>query len=299
MIFSEKINQGVIYMLISAACLSFMGAFAKIVAEDMPTIEIIFFRNFIGVILISLTVFKTPIIQVGGKPWLLIFRAVIGFLAMLSFFYNLANIPLADAVTYSRLSPIFTALFAFWFLKEKIGSRGWLAIALGFLGMLLVMQPFSTGVQKSHIFGLINAVCAALAFTSIRELRRYYDTRTIVLYFMGIGLIVPIISMLFSEFYSNDFFAFMMGKFTTPQGVDWFYLIGIGVFSAIGQIYMTKAYGVTKAGIVGAAGYSVILFSMIIGLVLGDALPNALAILGIVGIVSAGLLIASEKSEKQ
>lgn len=295
MIFSKKINQGVIYMLISATCLSFMGAFAKIVAEQLPTIEIIFFRNLFGVMLISLTLFKTPIIQTGGKPWLLIFRAVIGLLAMLSFFYNLANIPLADAVTYSRLSPIFTALFAFWFLKEKIGRRGWFAIALGFLGMLLVMQPFSTGLQESHLFGLINAVCAALAFTSIRELRRYYDTRTIVLCFMGVGLIVPIISMLFSEYYSNNFFAFMMGKFTMPQGIDWFYLIGLGVFSAIGQIYMTKAYGVTKAGIIGAAGYSVILFSMIIGLVLGDALPNGIAIIGIAGIISAGVLIASEK----
>lgn len=299
MIVSGKINQGVIYMLISATCLSFMSAFAKILAEELPTIEIIFFRNLIGVILISLTIFKTPIIQIGGKPWLLIFRAMIGLLAMLSFFYNIANIPIADAVTYSRLSPIFTALFAFWFLKENIGRRGWFAIALGFLGMLLVMQPFSSGLQKSHIFGLINAVCAALAFTSIRELRRYYDTRTIVFYFMLMGLIVSIISMLSSEYYSNDFFAFMMGKFTMPQGVNWFYLIGIGVFAAVGQLYMTKAYSTTKAGIVGAAGYSVILFSMVIGLVLGDALPNSIAIIGIVGIISAGVLIASEKSEKQ
>jgi drug/metabolite transporter (DMT)-like permease len=165
--------------------------------------------------------------------------------------------------------------------------------------MLLVMQPFSTGLQKSHIFGLINAVCAALAFTSIRELRRYYDTRTIVFYFMGIGLMVSIISMFSSEYYSSDFFAFMMGKFTMPQGVDWLYLVGIGVFSAIGQIYMTKAYGVTKAGIVGAAGYSVILFSIVIGLVLGEALPNSISIIGIVGIISAGVLIASEKSEKK
>lgn len=282
-------------MLISAVCLAIMSAFAKILASDMPTIEIVFFRNLIGVTLIGLTIFKAPIKQKGGKPWLLFFRAAIGLLAMLSFFYNIAHIPLADAVTYSRLSPIFTALFAFWFLKEKIGNKGWFAIFLGFIGMLLVMQPSINGFEKSSIFGLINAVCAALAFTSIRELKKYYDTRSIVLSFMGIGLIVPIVSMVASEFYVSSFFDFMMGKFVLPVGVEWLYLAGIGVFSSIGQIYMTKAYGATKAGIVGAVGYSVILFSLILGLILGDSLPSTLAFIGIAGIVTAGVLIAKDK----
>jgi drug/metabolite transporter (DMT)-like permease len=166
----KNINQGVKFMLISAVCLSLMSAFAKVLATNLPTIEIVFFRNLIGVALISLTFLKTPMKQTGGKPWLLFFRAAIGLLAMLSFFYNIANISLADAVTYSRLSPIFTAIFAMWFLREKIGVRGWCAIALGFIGMLFVMQPSGLILEKSHLFGLLNAVCAALAFTSIREL---------------------------------------------------------------------------------------------------------------------------------
>lgn len=295
MIFSKNINQGVKYMVISAFCLAIMGAFAKVLATNLPTIEIVFFRNLVGGTLIVLTIFKTPIVQKGGKPWLLIFRAIVGVIALLSFFYNIANISLAAAVTYSRLSPIFTAIFAFWFLKEKIGSRGWFAIFLGFIGMLLVMQPFVNGFEQSHIIGLLNAICAALAFTSIRELKSYYDTRTIVLCFMGVGIIVPIVSMSLSEFYMNDIFSFMMGQFILPVGIEWLYIVGIGTFSSIGQIYMTKAYGVTKAGIVGAAGYSVILFSLIIGLLLGDSFPNMLAIIGIIGIVSAGILIASDK----
>jgi len=294
-VFSKNINQGVKYMVISAFCLAIMGAFAKILSTTLPTIEIVFFRNLVGGVLISLTIFKYPILQKGGRPWLLLFRAVIGVVALLSFFYNIANISLAAAVTYSRLSPIFTAIFAFWFLKEKIGSKGWFAIFLGFIGMLLVMQPFINGFEQSHIIGLLNAICAALAFTSIRELRNYYDTRTIVLCFMGVGLIVPIVSMIVSEFYINSIFSFMMGQFILPIGIEWLYIVGIGTFSSIGQIYMTKAYGVTKAGIVGAAGYSVILFSLIIGVLLGDSFPNIMGIIGIIGIVSAGILIASDK----
>jgi drug/metabolite transporter (DMT)-like permease len=291
-----KVNQGVLYMLISAMCLSLMASMAKILANNLPTIEIVFFRNSIGILLIMLTFYKLPLKQSGGKPLLLFFRAAIGLIAMLSFFYNIANITLADAVTYSRMSPIFTAMFALWFLKEKIGIKGWFAILLGFVGMLLVMQPVGFEFEKVHLFGLLNAVCAALAFTSIRELRKYYDTRVIVLSFMGIGTIVPILSMLLSSYYQNDFFSFMMGEFIMPKSFDWIYIIGVGITASLGQVYMTKAYGITRAGLVGAAGYSVIIFSLIIGFVLGDDLPNLLGFFGILSIVIGGVIIAREKN---
>ena len=292
---NNTINKGMQYMLISAICLAIMSAFAKVVMLTLPTIEIVFFRNFLGVVLISSTLFKKPIKQTGGKPFLLFFRASIGLIAMLSFFYNIASITLADAVTYSRMSPIFTALFALWFLKEYIGMKGWTAIALGFFGMLLLMQPFGTGFNTNHLFGLLNAVCAALAFTSIRELKKYYDTRTIVLSFMGIGLIVPIVLMIISEYYIFTTFEFITGKFIIPQGIQWVYLIGIGITASLGQIYMTKAYSETKAGLVGSVGYSVIIFSLIIGQFLGDSLPNLFGLMGIMAIIGAGILIAKEK----
>ena len=293
---NRKINQGVLYMLISALCLSCMAAMAKVLANHLPTIEIVFFRNSIGVVLIMLTFFKLPLKQSGGKPFLLFFRAAIGLIAMLSFFYNIANISLADAVTYSRMSPIFTAIFALWFLREKIGIKGWLAIFLGFIGMLMVMQTNGFMLEKAHIFGILNALCAALAFTSIRELRKYYDTRVIVLSFMGIGTIVPIFSMVLSSYYQNDFFSFMMGEFIMPRSFDWIYIIGIGITASLGQVYMTKAYGITRAGLVGVAGYSVIIFSLIIGLFLGDDLPNLLSFVGIVSIILGGVIIAREKN---
>ncbi|WP_331774676.1 DMT family transporter [Sulfurospirillum sp. 1612] len=282
-------------MLISSVCLALMSAFVKMVSKDLPTIEIVFFRNILGVLVISLSFVKKPMRHVGGKPWLLFFRGAIGLIAMLSYFYNITHIPLVDAVTYSRTSPLFTALFAFLLLHEKIGFKGLLAMLLGFIGMLLVMQPGGE-IHKSYIFGLLNAVCAALAFTSIRELKRYYDTRAIVLSFMGIGLLVPIFSMIVSHFYVSETFDFIMGDFIMPQGIQWFYLAGIGTFASISQIYMTRAYGAANAVIVGATGYSVILFSLLIGLVLGDNLPNIIGIIGIVFIILGGIIIAKEKN---
>lgn len=293
---TTKINQGLKFMLISAICLAIMGSMAKILSSHLPTIEIVFFRNSLGVILITISIMKSPLKQIGGKPLLLFFRAFVGLIAMLSFFYNIANISLSDAVTYSKMSPIFTAIFALWFLKERIGLKGWFAICLGFVGMLLVMQPDGFSFERAHLFGLLNALCAALAFTSIRELKKYYDTRVIVLSFMGIGTFIPVVAMLLSTVYTNDTFSFLLGTFIMPTNLDWLVILGIGLSSTLGQIYMTKAYGATRAGLVGAVGYSVIPFSIIIGLFLGDDLPNTLAFIGIIAIILGGILIAKQKS---
>ena len=93
-----------------------MGAFAKIASQNMSSIEVVFFRNVFGVLIIGYAVYKKPLEQVGGKPWLLFFRGFMGFSALLAFFYNIAHIPLGEAMTYSKTSPIFTALFAWLFL---------------------------------------------------------------------------------------------------------------------------------------------------------------------------------------
>lgn len=289
----KSVNQGIIFMLISAFCLALMSALIKALGSQMSTVEMVFFRNIVGVLIIGVSFLKVPIKQKGGKPFLLLFRGFIGFVAMIAYFYNVTHIPLADAVTYSRTSPIFTAIFAMIFLKEGIGLKGWFAISLGFLGMILVMQP-SGGFSKDHIFGFVNAICAALAFTSIRELKRHYDTRSIVLSFMGTGVVLTTILMIISEFYYVEGLDFILGKFIMPVGIQWVYLGGIGFFSFLGQIYLTKAYGATKAGIVGAAGYSVIVFSIILGLLMGDNLPNILAFVGIFLIIGGGILNAKK-----
>ncbi len=143
----------------------------------MDSVEVVFFRNGITMMVVALSIFKLPIKQVGGKPWLLLFRALIGFASMLVFFYNIAHIPLADAITFSRTAPIFTAILAFFFLKEHMGWKAWLAVFIGFIGIVLVMKPSGLMLSKTDLFGLFSGLGAALAYTSVRELNKVYDTR--------------------------------------------------------------------------------------------------------------------------
>ncbi len=287
-----RTDKGILYMLFASFCFALMGAFAKELSSYMTSLEVVFFRNVFGVVLISATLFKIPLKQKGGKGLLLFFRGFVGFMALLAFFYNIAHISLADAMTFSKTSPIFTAIFAFIFLKERISPRGWIAIFIGFIGIIFIMKPSGIGLKKSDILGLFSGMAAALAYTSVRELRNYYDTRAIVLSFMGIGTIAPLFLMVISPYINFGKLDFMLGRFVMPQGILWVYILGMGIFATLAQTYMTKAYALTKAGIVGAVSYSNIIFSIFVGLALGDAFPDIWTILGIVLIILGGVMVS-------
>ncbi len=282
-------------MLMASFTFAIMGAFAKVASESMPSLEVVFFRNVAGVFLIGLAVLKKPMRHVGGKPFLLFFRGFIGFAALLAFFYNIANIPLGDAITYSKTSPIFTAVFAWIFLREKLSSRAWLAVFMGFVGILFITQPTGVGFSKYDVLGIFSGVGAALAYTSVRELKSYYDTRAIVLSFALTGTVGPIILFLISPYLNMPELDFMLGEFVMPKGVVWVYVIAMGVLATISQLLMTKAYGETKAGIVGAVSYSNIGFSILVGFTLGDSLPSLVTTFGITLIVMAGIMVARAK----
>ena len=291
----KNINKGVKYMLIASFTFAIMGACAKLASESMSSLEVVFFRNLAGVVLVGFAVLKTPMKHKGGKPWLLFFRGFMGFVALLAFFYNIAHIPLGDAMTYSKTSPIFTAIFAWIFLKENLSIKAWIAIFVGFIGIVFITEPSGIGFSKYDLLGIFSGVGAALAYTSIRELRNYYDTRAIVLSFMGVGTLGPIVLFAVSPYINIPELDFMFARFIMPEGVMWFYLIAMGVFATLSQVLMTKAYGETKAGIVGAVSYSNILFSILVGVLLGDALPSLTTTIGIILIVIAGIVVAKLK----
>ena len=287
-------DKGILYMLFASFLFAIMGGFAKELSASMSSLEVVFFRNVFGVFLIGFMVFKNPIKQKGGKPFLLFFRGFMGFIALLAFFYNIAHISLADAMTFAKTAPVFTAFFAYIFLKEKMNTYGWLALFIGFVGIVLITQPQGLTFTKTDLLGIFSGLGAALAYTSVRELKKHYDTKSIVLSFMLTGTLGPLVLLALAPYVQVEGLDFMFAEFTMPQGMDWFNIAGLGLFATMAQMYMTKAYGETKAGIVGAISYSNIVFAIIIGLMLGDSLPNMLTSLGILAIVGAGILVVKK-----
>ncbi len=289
---NKDLVGGIKYMLFASFFFAVMGGFAKELSHDMSAVEVVFFRNIFGVLFISLTLLKYPITQKGGKIWLLLFRGLMGFAALLAFFYNIAHISLAEAMTYSRTSPIFTAFFAFVFLKEKLYRLGWLGIFIGFVGIVFITRPEGIyDVDKYDLLGLFSGIGAALAYTAVRELREYYDARVIVLSFMVIGTIGPVILLFVGSFYAPSNLDYLFAKFIMPKTGDMIFILLLGISGSLAQVYMTKAYAVTKAGIVGAISYSNIIFSIIVGIFLGDSFPDFFTTFGIILIIVAGILV--------
>ncbi len=292
----KNMDRGILLMLLASLSFAMMGGFAKILTDALPPVEITFFRNVAGVILVGMTIYKVPLNQIGGKPLLLLFRGTMGFLALLAYFYIMAYIPLGEAVTYNKTSPIFVAIFAYLFLGEKLPKTALLAIVVGFLGIVLVAKPDGFSLDKYDMLGIFSGIGAALAYTSIRELRRYYDTRAIVLSFMGMGTIGPVVLMLLSPIVGGQSGDMLFAPFVMPVGDEWFMIVAVGIFATISQILMTKAYELTKAGIVGTISYSNIVFAIIIGVALGDPIPDMWTFLGIAFVIGAGLLVALPKA---
>jgi len=288
----DNINLAIKYMLISSFLFSFAGGFAKELSNHMSSIEVVFFRNLTGVIIILFAIYKSPLKQQGGKFFLLFIRGFIGFTALLMYFYNIAHIPLAEAFTFSKMSPIFTAIFSYILLQEKLSNIAWFGIFTGFFGVLFITGFDVTSLDKTDWLGILSGVGAGLAYTSIRELRKYYENRAIVLSFMVVGTIGPIILLILGEFYTSKTFDWVIAPFIMPEGIVWLYILGLGVFATFSQIYMTKAYSLAQGGIVGTISYSTIIFSVIVGMFLGDMFPSITILIGIGFIILSGILVA-------
>ena len=292
-------NLGVYYMLIASFYFALNGALAKVMSEQMSSAEIVFFRNIVGlgIVLISLRGVKN--FGSGGRPWLLFFRAFIGSCGIMATFYNIAHIDLGTAFTFQKTAPIFTALFSSFFLGERLNSASWFAILLGFGGIMLVIQPH-IAISTTDIVGVLGGMCAGLAYTSVRELRKYYATNLIILVFvLGASLISG--ALMCAEYFlaNSQILGIDLSKFAyfnMPNLFGWVLVGLLGVSGIYFQKYMTRSYAATKkAGIVAAISYTDIIFSLFLGIMLGDSLPNAMALFGIFVVILSGIIIARQR----
>jgi drug/metabolite transporter (DMT)-like permease len=164
---TQNLRQGIIFMLIASFSFALVGACTRILRDSISSVEIVFFRNLIGVLFIAYSVYKRPLKQLGGKPFLLIFRGVIGTIALYTYFYSITKIGLAEAITYQQTYPIFIAIFSIFIAGEGLRRNEWLAVLLGFAGICFIFIPqMSGGIHstRSHIIGISNAILTGFAY---------------------------------------------------------------------------------------------------------------------------------------
>ncbi len=284
-------------MLLGALISAFNGALAKILSEEISALEIVFFRNLIGVglILYALRI-QAPTLH-GGKIHLLFMRGLFGFSAMILFFYTITVIPLGEAITLNKTSPLFVSILAFYLLGEHLSKRAIFALCIGFVGIVLITKPFNVEISYAHILGIFGGLFAALAYATIKKIKDIYDSRIIVLSFVGIGSLLPAILFMISPYIdAPNSISFLFPEFVFPTSLTiWLLIVIMAIISTLSQWLLTKAYSNSKASIIGVISYTNIPFAIGFGYLLGDKFPDFWTYCGIGFIVLGGILVSKSK----
>lgn len=287
--------RGILFMLCASILFACMGGSVKLLDRAYSPLHIALFRSLIGLLPILYSLYTRPAIKTKkSAPLLLAFRGIIGTFTLLLLFYNLATLTLAETITYIQSAPFFIAIFSYFFLGQKLSKIGWLAVIMGFLGVVLITRP-NSNQTSIPITGILSSLMTALAYTSISKLKQMYDTRIIVLSFLFWGSLLPLFFIIlpFPEIIFIRNIYYPLPEFELWSGI---YLILVGLFALGGQLFLTKAYGEAKAAILGVIGYFNIVFSLGLGVLLGDRWPDKQQALGMIIIIISGILISKEKS---
>jgi len=289
----KNIDKGMLFMFFSALVSALNGAVAKIISEDMSALEIVLFRNLIGLFLILLTLKHTPSKLKGGKIGLLLVRGLLGFSAMILFFYTISTIPLGEAIVLNKTSPLFVSVLAFYLLNEHLSKRAILALFVGFIGIVLITKPFDMAISYEHFLGVLGGFLAAAAYTTIKKIKNIYDTRVIMLSFLSVGTFLPALFFLIAPYIeAPHYVAFLFPSFTVPKDLTLWLLIGfMSLVATLSQWLLTKAYSMSNLSLIGVVSYMNIPFAIGFGFVLGDSFPDILSFIGIGLIVIGGVLV--------
>jgi drug/metabolite transporter (DMT)-like permease len=272
-------------MLISALAFALMAALVKEAGQlGIPLLQIIFVRALVSVVLSLIDIGRARVHPLGNRKALLFARGLSGFLALTGVFYALFHLSMAQATVLQYLHPVFTALLAFLFLAERPTTATLACIALSLLGLACMVMPYWTASDATPallwpvIAGLGGAFGSGVAYTLVRKLVMTEHPSVIVLYFPLIC--VPGTLLLGGE------------DFIWPTVAGWSVLLGVGCFTQLGQLTLTKAMQLDAASRVTSLSYVQIIFASILGWLAFGEIPTQATLLG-GGLILMGAIVSA------
>lgn len=270
-------------MLLSALAFSVMTLLVKLCGRTLPTQEIVLARALLTLLFTLFALWRAGVKPLGSMQPLLWLRGVTGSLALVCVYYAVKHLPLAEATVLQYLYPPLTAALAAWLLHERLHSVVFVSLALGIVGIVLVAQPSALfGVHSEPASGLAiaaaigGAVLSACAYVIVRKLGATEHPLVIVLYFPLVALPCSLPGLL--------------DHFVWPQGVEWLWLLGVGVATQTGQVSITKALSLDAASKTAAYSYVQVPLAALWGALFFDAWPNTYSALGALLILTGAVL---------
>ena len=268
------------WMLIAGALFATMGVFAKLLAGQFSGAELAMYRSAFGLLAIGgFVVWRRQTLKTrfaAGHLW----RGLTGTISLVAYFYAMTVLPLATAITLNYTSPIFLTMLSTFLLKEKFSPRLLGAVALGFVGIALLLRPTLSNDQwVVGLIGLASGFFAACAYVNVKKLGDAGEPEWRVVFYFGVA---GAVGAALTQAVAGSFHA------VTPDNVV--KLLAMGAAATVAQLAMTRAYASGNTFLVSTFAYSTVLFATFAGWwIFGENLP-AIAWAGIALVIGSGIL---------
>ena len=272
--------KAIIFSLLGWMFLPVMDGFAKYLSDDLPILQITWARYFFTVAFvfpIMLFFYKKQLVW-SDKPRLQIFRGLILLSANICFFYAISIISLAKALTLAFIAPLIVTAFSPILLGEKVGYRRWTAVAVGFIGSLIVIRPGFLEFNLASMAALATGFFYGFYLIITRKLSTSDNP---LLTLLITGMVGALLVSLIIPFY-----------WVKPTLNQWSLMAGIGVFACIGHLFLILSLKYADASKLAPLGYTEIIPNVIIGYYFFNELPDNWTYLGLFIIVLSGLYIS-------
>lgn len=270
--------KAIAFIVIAIVFLTLLDACAKRLSEDIHTFQVIWARYFFQTLLAFVVLApQIPKLMRTYYLRLQLLRSSFLFGATLFFFFGLNWLPLSETAAIFEVAPLLITLFAFLFLKEKIGMRRWWGVGIGLIGAMIIIRPGSSIFSVASFFPIASAACFAAFAIATRVLGREEDPWTSFLYTALIGTIAASVIV--------PFF------WTTLTPFHWMLMIVMGAVAGIGHYLLIKAFSLTDASFLAPFGYLNVFFNTIWGFLFFFEIPSLHTVIGAFIIIGAGLYV--------
>ncbi len=274
----SKNQLGFLYMFLSICAFSLMDVIVKW-SVDYPIGQVLFFRGFFGIIFYFFIIPKERLhnFYKTKRAGLHFLRCASGLIALVAIFIALRKLPLATVVSISFAAPIFTTIFSIFLLSEKVGIFRWLAVLIGFLGIIIITEPGITELNIYYIFPIIFCLGLSYVAIAIRQLSTSEPVWLISFYF---SLSITLLSFL-----------------TIPQGwvmpsFNHLILLSlIGIFGGVANLWLSQSYKYSEVSLVTPLKYLALVFAIIFGYFIWDEIPTIKTLVGAFLVIISTLII--------
>jgi len=274
----SKNQLGFLYMFLSVCAFSLMDIIVKWTA-DYPLGQVLFFRGFFGIIFYFLIIPKNRIknFYQTKRAILHLLRCLSGLIALIAIFIALRNLPLATVVSISFAAPIFTTFLSIFFLNEKVGLYRWLAVIIGFIGILIITEPGFESLNIYYIFPII--FCIGLSYVAI-AIRQLSSTEPVWLISLNFSIAITIAGLCTLPF-----------GWKMPTYFDFVILSLVGFFGGVANLWLSQSYKFSEVSLVTPLKYLGLVFAIFFGFLIWGEVPSLKSLFGGLLVILSSIII--------